>query len=77
MKNYEGHLFEFTIRKEVAIGILDDIKNWGGCSGDIEVNRTYLINLVDKDTAKQFYYEFDWAFEELCDLDQEDGGSWI
>lgn len=73
------HEIGFILNEDVSLRVLYAITesyccpkmvtdNWGNCEFRI---------VMDKESAMDLYDRFGWAMIEVCDMDQEDGGSFI
>ena len=75
----KNHQIRFKIRSFVSVGILEDIY-YQFCTPTMVADYTggiaFEVCLVKKE-AKNFLEVYEWAFSEVCDMDQEDGGSFI
>lgn len=73
------HQIEFVIRKEVSICVLYRIIDGYGEPAlllDDNLDPYFIIEL-DKDAAFEFYHEFEWAMEEMCDMNQDTGENYL
>lgn len=73
------HNIEFMLSEDVALRVLYAInENYGTPRMEVDTRAdTYFIIELDKERALDLYDRFGWAMIEVCDMDQEDGGSFI
>lgn len=73
------HCIEFMISEDVAIRVLYAITESFACPymGTDNHGDVFFNVCLNKEQALEFYDRFGWALIEVCDMDQEDGGSFI
>lgn len=74
----EQHTIEFMLNDDVAMRILYDIANTFCCPAmGFDNGEIYYTICLTKECAIEFYDLYSWAMTEICDMDQDCGGSFI
>ena len=73
------HNIEFTLYPTTRLRVLQNISRIFKCPsiGIDDAGELFFNIRLCRECAQEFYNKYNWAMMEICDMDQDDGGSYL